>query len=385
MNLTNITEKKPVKLRRRKKAAADEAINILLVDDREDNLLSMEIVLEAEGYRFTKALSGREALKILLKNEDFSLILMDVKMPIMDGYETAELIYQREKLRHIPIIFITGQDYEEAAVFKGYETGAVDYIRKPFNPQLLRSKVAVFAELHRKNKLLQRQEEKLRLINEDLMALNRSLEARVKERTTELEKMNGELKALNHSKDKFLSVISHDLRNPLTALIASSEKLNQDFNSYPEEKIRQLTGIISRTSVKILDQLNELVEWAKKQQEKTNFNPKRIQLLKKMNDSLELLQANASQKEITLEYTVEEDVFVYADAAMLRSILQNLVANAIKYTPQGGSVRITARSLSGFVEVCVEDTGVGMTADVKERLFSQENSSSALGTNKEQG
>ena len=128
--------------------SSESAIKILLVDDREDNLMSMELVLEKEGYSFSKTTSGTGALQILLKEDDFSLILLDVKMPIMDGYETAELIYQREKLRHIPIIFITGQDYEEAGVFKGYQYGAVDYIRKPVNPQVLRSKVAVFAELH---------------------------------------------------------------------------------------------------------------------------------------------------------------------------------------------------------------------------------------------
>src|ERR1700748_2623369 len=131
----------------------DPAINILLVDDNENNLLSMEVVLDKEKYSFYKATSGREALRILLKEEDFSLILLDVKMPIMDGYETAQLIYQREKLRQIPIIFITAHDYEEAAVFKGYEAGAVDFIRKPFNPDILRSKVAVFHDLYKKTQL----------------------------------------------------------------------------------------------------------------------------------------------------------------------------------------------------------------------------------------
>ena len=209
------------KLDANKTTASQAAVKILLVDDREDNLMSMEIVLENKGYSFSRASSGREALKILLKEDDFSLILLDVKMPIMDGYETAALIYQREKLRDIPIIFITGQDYEEEGIFKGYLTGAVDYIRKPINPTLLRSKVAVFTELYKKNKRLQEQEEELRLINEDLRMLNRDLEDRVKERTIELETLNRELKELNLSKDKFLSVISHDLRNPLTALIAS--------------------------------------------------------------------------------------------------------------------------------------------------------------------
>src|SRR5665647_512657 len=204
-----------------------QMLKILLVDDNADNLMSMEVILEKERYTFSKALSGKEALKILLK-EDFSLILLDVRMPIMDGYETAELIYQREKLRHIPIIFITGQDYEDASTFKGYKIGAVDYIRKPVNPQILRSKVGVFAELHKKNQLLQRQEEKLIRINGDLLRLNQELEKQVFERTSELENLNHELKDLNLSKDKFLSVISHDLRNPLTALLIASNQLSQD-------------------------------------------------------------------------------------------------------------------------------------------------------------
>jgi two-component system, sensor histidine kinase and response regulator len=109
----------------------DPQIKILLVDDNADNLMSMEVVLQNKAYSFSKATSGRDALKILLKEDDFSLILLDIRMPIMDGYETAELIYQRDKLKHIPIIFISGQDDEEAAVFKGYMAGAVDYIRKP--------------------------------------------------------------------------------------------------------------------------------------------------------------------------------------------------------------------------------------------------------------
>lgn len=373
------------KLGEHTKAPSQTPAKILLVDDREDNLMSMEIVLENEGYSFSKALSGREALKILLKEDDFSLILLDVKMPIMDGYETAELIYQREKLRDIPIIFITGQDYEEDAIFKGYRTGAVDYIRKPFNPQLLRSKAAVFTDLYRKNKLLQHQEEELRLINEDLRMLNRDLEDRVKERTMELETLNRELKELNLSKDKFLSVISHDLRNPLTALIASSEKLNRDVRNFSPDAIEQFTSIISRTSKRILDQLNELVEWAKQQQEKTRFNPKKIHLLKKVNNSLELLRVNAVQKEIKLEYRIPHDIYVHADATMLRSILQNLAANAIKFTPQGGSVHITAQMLENAVEICVKDSGIGMTPEVQERLFSKVSSSSVLGTNKEQG
>ena len=364
---------------------ADETtIKILLVDDRPDNLMSMEIVLENQGYTFYKATSGKDALKILLKEEDFSLILLDVRMPIMDGYETAELIYQREKLKLVPIIFITGQDYEEAAMFKGYQAGAVDYIRKPFSPQILRSKVAVFAELHRKNQLLTKQEEKLRIINDDLMRLNSELENRVKERTLQLETLNTELKELNLSKDKFLSVISHDLRNPATALIATSEKLNRDIEKLSTSDIKNLSNIIHRTAHKIVQQLNELVDWAKKQREKTSFNPKKINLVEGMKDSLELLKGIAAQKEIDLVNTVVNELYVNADSLMFRSIVQNLVTNAIKYTPQKGSITISATLRDKMVEICVADTGIGMNSETLENLFDDFNSS-IRGTNNEHG
>jgi signal transduction histidine kinase len=361
------------------------AIKILLVDDNDNNLMSMEVALERGDYAFFTAKSGREALRILLKEEDFSLILLDVKMPTMDGYETAELIYSRDKLKHIPIIFITAHDYEEAAMFKGYKAGAVDFIRKPFNAEILRSKVAVFAELHRKNQLLRQQEEKLQAINNDLMELNQDLEQRVLERTIELENLNHELKALNLSKDKFLSVISHDLRNPLTALLASSGKLNENPENLSPSQVKQLAQIINRTSYKLLDQLNEIIEWAKKQSEKTNFNPEKICLADGINESLELLKPNAAQKEIKLENKTPDHIFVSADSLMLRSIVQNLVTNAIKYTPQGGSVIINAEPDEQMVCIFIEDSGVGMTTEIQEKLFNKVNNTSLSGTNNEPG
>src|SRR5258705_12619489 len=123
---------------------------ILLVDDREDNLLSIEAILNPDGYRFVRANSGRQALKILLQEFDFALILMDVQMPNLNGFETASLIYEREKLKHIPIIFITAHNYGDENIYKGYRSGAVDYIYKPINPDYLKTKISVFVDLYRK-------------------------------------------------------------------------------------------------------------------------------------------------------------------------------------------------------------------------------------------
>src|SRR5580765_4514711 len=150
-------------------------IKILLVDDREDNLFSIATILEKDNYTIVKARSGRDALKVLLHQQDFSLILMDVQMPELNGFETATIIYERDKLKNIPIIFITAHNYGEEYVFKGYKTGGVDYLYKPFNPELLRAKVSVFAELYRKNQGLVANEKKLKTTN---IALQKEIEER---------------------------------------------------------------------------------------------------------------------------------------------------------------------------------------------------------------
>src|SRR5262245_47330831 len=140
---------------------AGQEVNILLVDDQPANLLALEAVLSAPGRNLVKAQSGREALRCLL-HDDFAVILMDVKMPEMDGFETAALIHQRNRSRHIPIIFLTAFEIDDVQVAKGYSLGAVDYLSKPIVPEVLRAKVAAFVEIGRKSEQLKRQAEVLR-------------------------------------------------------------------------------------------------------------------------------------------------------------------------------------------------------------------------------
>jgi CheY-like chemotaxis protein len=130
-----------------------DMVNILMVDDKAENLMALEGLLEAPGIKLVKALSGRDALKQILEQE-FALILLDVRMPFMDGFETARLIKQREKSRYIPIIFLTAVSKDDSYISEGYNVGAVDFILKPFDPYILKAKVSVFVELHRKNQQL---------------------------------------------------------------------------------------------------------------------------------------------------------------------------------------------------------------------------------------
>jgi CheY-like chemotaxis protein len=168
-----------------------EKPKILLVDDREDNLLSIEAILEPDGYQFFRAYSGQQALKVLLNEFDFAMILMDVKMPVLNGFETATLIYEREKLRHIPIIFITANNYGDENIFKGFKAGGIDYIFKPINPEVLRAKVAIFIDIYRKNMQLILQEQKLSDANKGLtneITELKASEEKVKQRNAQLQK-----------------------------------------------------------------------------------------------------------------------------------------------------------------------------------------------------
>jgi CheY-like chemotaxis protein len=212
---------------------------ILVVDDRADNLMSIEAILEKDNYTIVKANSGRAALKILLNDHDFSLILMDVQMPELNGYETATIIYERDKLRNIPIVFITANNYDEDFMFKGYRMGGVDYIYKPINPELLRAKVAVFVELYSKNQQLMLQEKKLLAANEFLqkeIEERKVSEERVKLLNDQLVANNESLKQMNEELDQFAYMASHDLQEPLRKIQVFSDKILRNNNFDPDSE-----------------------------------------------------------------------------------------------------------------------------------------------------
>src|SRR5437868_4271217 len=146
----------------------DYTVKILLVDDRKENLIALEAILGDEGYFLVKANSGKEALKILLQDHDFAIILMDVQMPVMDGFETAEIIRQSERFKHVPIIFLTANTNNQEDIFKGYQTGAVDFMVKPLNSKILKAKVAVFVDLYKKNHELILQGQYMKTLNAKL-------------------------------------------------------------------------------------------------------------------------------------------------------------------------------------------------------------------------
>ncbi|MDR3713873.1 MAG: response regulator [Puia sp.] len=363
---------------------------ILLVDDREDNLLSIESILEPDGYRVVKAASGRQVLKILLTEFDFALILMDVQMPNLNGFETASLIYERERLRHIPIIFITANNYGDENVFKGYRAGAVDYIYKPINPQLLRAKVAVFVDLYRKNHQLLAQEQKL-------TAINRSLEMEINERKASEEKVNelnrqlleniARLESANKDLDLFAFMASHDLQAPLRKIRMFSDRLSLACQgSLPEDGALYISRI-QQVSRRMQDLINDILKFSRISVEKDFFQDTDLNDL--IQDVLSEMEVVIHEKKAVIE--VGELPILPVNPVLMRPLFSNLIGNALKYskknvpphiiihaeTGQGGGHGTNGQAggsgrETGEVRYCrifITDNGIGFDQKYAEQIF----------------
>ena len=420
-------------------------LKILIIEDDQHDADLLNRELKKSGLSFTTVIvQTRAAFEDALLTFNPDLILSDYSLPSFDAVTAFRI--KQNKFPHIPFIIVSGIIGEENAVDL-IKNGVTDYASKDklfsLIPKINRAltdaeerkekniiaeklkiqteeliianKELVYqnqekekqaadlmilsealinqkeelknanAELNEKAQLLQQQEDKLIRINNDLLLLNQHLEKRVLDRTSELENLNHQLKDLSLSKDKFLSVISHDLRNPLTALLIASDQLSNDLEERVFEDIQIYAKSIHRSSQNILQQLNELVDWAKRQKEKTSFNPEKLKLFFAVDQSFELLKTTARQKNIVLVNNVSDDIYVMADFLMLRSILQNLVTNAIKFSKEGGLVKVFSLRINKMVEVCVDDAGIGMELTVHENLFKQSGSTTKFGTNNEKG
>lgn len=385
-------------------------LKILVLEDNQNDADLLHRELKKSGLRFTsKIVQAREEYEIALDKFGPDIILSDYSLPSFDAVTAFRI--KQYKSPYIPFIIVSGIIGDENAV-ELIKNGVTDYTpkdklftlsqkisralkdaeeRKQKNITAEKLKIqseeliVANKELQEKTLLLEQQEKRLIRTNEELNRLNQHLENRVFERTGELEKLNHELKDLSLSKDKLLAVISHDLRNPLAVLLLASEELSRESEDNIFDPIQPFVKIIERSSHNILRQLNELVNWAKTQQERATINLEKIYLVSAIRESFELLKPSASQKNIVLENRVSNDIFIKADALMLRSILQNLVTNAIKYSWQGGKVIITAGRKGSLTEVSIVDSGLGMNEDTRQNLFSNSNSASVSGTNNEEG
>lgn len=353
---------------------------ILLVDDREDNLLSIETILEPDGYRFVKANSGRSALKILLNEFDFALILMDVKMPNLSGFETASLIYEREKLRHIPIVFVTANSYGDENIFKGYKAGAVDYIYKPINPELLKAKVMVFVELYKKNHRLIAQEQKL-------IAINKNLENEISERKASEQKIIAlnqqllegidRLEAANRDLDRFAFMASHDLQEPLRKIRMFTDRLSSRYLDTFDEEGKTYISRIQKSAERMQALIKDILIFSKISVEKGVYE---------MCDLGELMQEVINDLDTAID---EKNAVILVDklptlcvnANLIRPLFHNLLSNAIKYSKKNTTpvVKIYTykdlpregdhQNTQKYCRIYFEDNGIGFDQKYAEQIF----------------
>lgn len=363
----------------------DSEIKILVVDDREDNLFSLETILDKDGYTIRKAGSGREALKILLKDQDFTIILMDVQMPDLNGFETAEMISQSNKLKHIPILFITANDHGYENIFKGYQMGGVDYIYKPVNPDLLRMKVAVFVELHKKNMALVAQEKKLRITN-------KRLEREVEERKISEQKIGVlnkqltekilQLRNTNSELERYAFVASHDLQEPLRKIIMFGTRLKDKYSTKLDaDAVDHLERMVNASN-RMQALIKNLLDFSRTTVEQEGYVVADLnEILAAVVSDLEIF---IQQKKASITYNRLPTLKVIP--VQFQQLFLNLIGNALKFSKPDVNpvISIESEQLKGmyidgmsydqyeedFYRITVKDNGIGFEEQYASQIFS---------------
>ncbi|MBU1099412.1 MAG: hybrid sensor histidine kinase/response regulator [Bacteroidetes bacterium] len=318
---------------------------ILLVDDEPAiirTLVSYLAEMEDETVDILTASNGKIAIEVATEKKP-DLILMDWNMPEMSGVNALEQLKLQPETRDIPVVMVTSITASEYLAV-AFELGAHDYIRKPVDKLELLARLKSLLKLEELKKAL-----KVQNIN-------------LKKRKVELEQLNG-------TKDKFFSIISHDLNDPFITLLGISEILIEDYGELDDlTKVDYLKNIqtASQSAKKLLD---NLLQWSQSQTGRMEVKPEKIDLYEFTHSVFNMKKSQAEQKKINLATTFEGDVFVNADENMLKTIFRNLIANSLKYTPDDGTVFVHAEEIGEMVEIIVEDTGIGMASEMIPQLF----------------
>jgi signal transduction histidine kinase len=329
-----------------------DPIHILIVDDEVRNLDALEAILEDAAYRILRADNADKALRLLLENQ-VAAIVLDIKMPDVSGFELAQIIKGTKKFRQIPLVFLTAHLVDDADVVAGYGAGAVDYLTKPVSPQILRHKVAVFAELFRKTRAL--------------AELNEHLETRVQERTAELERSEGALRAAGKQKDLFLATLAHELRNPLAPLRTGLDLLLQEPQQSPLA-VRTLS-VMNRQLDHMVRLVDDLLDVSRISGGRLEMRKDHSDLLTIIERALETAQPALTKRGQSVAVEAPSSVSAYVDATRVAQIIGNLLSNASKHSPHGAEIRVELGVQGELAVLRVVDQGAGIPADQLGRVF----------------
>lgn len=331
----------------------NEAIDILLVDDEPRNLDALEVILENPGYRLLRALDADSALRLLI-DHDVAAIILDIKMPGTTGFELAQMIKATKRYRQIPILFLTAYHLADQDMLTGYGAGAADYLTKPLRPEIVRHKVAVFADLFRKTRALSE--------------LNEKLEERVRERTAELIRSEASLREADRKKDEFIAVLAHELRNPLAPVLNALHLLRK--RTIEDGFIRQQRDMIERQIQQMKRLLDDLLDVARITRGRISIREDVVDVRSCIDQAVESVRHSLESKRHGLSVNgADEPLMVRGDAARLTQIFTNLLTNAVKFTKEGGAITVSAAIEGDRLKVRVRDNGIGMTDAMRLRAF----------------
>ncbi|MFY0532570.1 hybrid sensor histidine kinase/response regulator [Nannocystis pusilla] len=376
-------------------------VNILLVDDQPARLLSYETILAPLAQNLVRASSGAEALQKVLR-EEFAVILLDVSMPEMDGFETAAMIHQHPRFERTPIIFVTGHDMTELDALRGYELGAVDYVYVPIVPEILRGKVSVLVELFLKRQELVRANRELEQANALLARANTTLQA---EKARELEQLNAVLEQANaglaeanrtlagevterqraeealrrthaqlrqadRQKDEFLAMLAHELRNPLAPIHSAVELMS--LKELDDPQVGWCRDMIDRQARQLHRVVDDLLDVSRLVQDKLTLQSAPLEVAEVVDLALAATRPRIEARRHRLGLTLpEEPIWIEGDRTRLSQVVGNLLDNAAKYTPEGGQIRLTVELAASEAQVLIRvaDSGTGIPGEVLPKVF----------------
>jgi two-component system, sensor histidine kinase and response regulator len=322
----------------------NSAPHILIIDDEPKNLQITAQILKEAGYSISLARDGMNAVT-LMSQEIPDLILLDVMMPGMDGFEVCRRIKQMDTLREIPVIFFTALN-QTADLVEGFKAGGIDYLIKPLNRDELLIRVKTHIDLSFSKK---------------------------------------KLKETIWTRDKLYSIIAHDIRSPFSNIAMLIEVLNQEGiepgNQEYTESMQMLKDSVGQTGIL----LDNLLEWTRLQVGSIALKPKVLSIAPVIRDCFQLLSGNARNKNIKLEFSAGDDIRAYFDEITIHTVFRNILSNAIKFTPEYGEISVTTENEGTVIAVSVKDTGIGMSREVQEKIFEQNESYSSQGTMHEKG
>ena len=356
-----------------------EKATILVIDDNTTNLNILLDYLNELSYRVLIAPSGEQALQRLQYARP-DVILLDIMMPGIDGFETCRRLKADDTTKDIPVIFMTALT-ETVDKVRGFSVGGVDYITKPFQHEEVLARVKTHLTIRKLQQELRQQNETLERYAEMLAQKNDELKAK----NAELDEKNSQLNLLNADKDKFFSIIAHDLRNPIGALRELPQLIAENLDNYSKDELRRLITMQRDAARNLFELLENLLTWSRMQRGLIEFNPEPIQISALVQRSIALLTPSAAQKAITLTQAVNPSLLGMADHKMIDAVVRNLISNAIKFTNQGGTIEVSGNDDGAFMTIAVKDNGVGIGEQFLPKLFRIDEQYRRTGTANERG